>query len=66
MIVRNPLTDVMESNRRFRPAGTADTWPYVRRVFELVQFTLGDPKGGFDAQRPTRFETNPSPGVGRK
>jgi hypothetical protein len=30
------LMDVMESNRRFRPAGTAHVWPYVRRVYELV------------------------------
>jgi len=30
------LMDVMESNRRFRPAGTADVWPHVRRIYELV------------------------------
>ena len=30
------LMDGMESNRRFRPAGTADLWPYVRRIYELV------------------------------
>jgi hypothetical protein len=30
------LMDVMESNRRFRPAGTADVWNYVRRVYELA------------------------------
>jgi len=30
------LMDVMESNRAFRPAGTADVWPHVRRVYELA------------------------------
>jgi len=30
------LMDVMESNRRFRPAGTADVWPNVRRIYELA------------------------------
>jgi hypothetical protein len=30
------LMDVMESNRRFRPAGAADVWPYVRRIYQLV------------------------------
>jgi len=30
------LMDVMESNRRFRPAGTADVRPYVRRIYEFV------------------------------
>jgi hypothetical protein len=30
------LMDVMESNRRFRPAGTADVWPHIRRIYELA------------------------------
>ncbi len=30
------LMDVMESNRAVRPAGTADVWPHVRRVYELA------------------------------
>ena len=30
------LMDVMESNRRVRPAGTADVWPLVRRIYRLV------------------------------
>jgi len=30
------LMDVMESNRRYRPAGTADVWHYVRRIYELA------------------------------
>jgi hypothetical protein len=30
------LLDVMESNRRLRPVGTADVWPLIRRVYELV------------------------------
>jgi hypothetical protein len=30
------LLDVLESNRRVRPAGTADVRPLVRRVYELV------------------------------
>lgn len=30
------LMDVMESNRRYRPAGTADVWPHVRRIYELA------------------------------
>ncbi len=30
------LMDVMESNRRYRPAGTADVRPYIRRVYELA------------------------------
>jgi hypothetical protein len=30
------LMDVMESNRRFRPAGTADVRPHIRRIYELV------------------------------
>ncbi len=36
------LMDVMESNRRFRPAGTADVWPYVRRIYELVSFVASE------------------------
>ena len=30
------LMDVMESNRRFRPSGTADVWPHIRRIYEIV------------------------------
>ena len=30
------LMDVMESNRRVRPAGTADVWPIVRRIYRFV------------------------------
>jgi hypothetical protein len=36
------LMDVMESNRRFRPAGTADVRPHVRRIYELVSVLSGD------------------------
>lgn len=36
------LMDVMESNRRFRPAGTADVWPYIRRIYELASGLSGE------------------------
>ena len=39
------LMDVMESNRRFRPAGTADVWPHVRRVYELAAEVAEDTAG---------------------
>jgi hypothetical protein len=36
------LMDVMESNRRFRPAGTADLRPHIRRIYELVSTVAHD------------------------
>jgi hypothetical protein len=36
------LMDVMESNRRVRPAGTADVWPVVRRLYRLASEILPD------------------------
>lgn len=31
------LMDVMESNRRVRPAGVADVWPLVRRIYAMAE-----------------------------
>ena len=42
------LMDVMESNRAVRPAGTADVWPIVRRVYELVSEIDPRPASGAD------------------
>ena len=36
------LMDVMESNRRLRPAGSADVWPHIRRIYELVSEVTSD------------------------
>jgi len=43
------LMDVMESNRRVRPAGTADVWPLVRRMYRLASEIL---PGSTDRRRP--------------
>lgn len=34
------LMDVMESNRRVRPAGTADVWAVARRVYQIASDVL--------------------------
>jgi len=49
--VIDTLMDVMESNRRFRPAGTADVRPYIRRIYELVKVEQGSQSA--NALRPT-------------
>ena len=39
------LMDMMETNRRFRPAATADVRPHIRRIYELPYLAITSTPG---------------------